>query len=37
MNATPPADIWAGLSTRNLADEKMEQVRELLVGDYKRH
>lgn len=36
MNATPPVDVWAGLATRNLADEKMEQVRELLFGDFKR-
>ena len=37
MNMTSPADLWAGPGSRALSDEKMEQVRELLFGDYRRH
>lgn len=36
MNVTTPTDVWAGVGSRTLADEKMEQVRDLLIGDYKR-
>ena len=37
MNVTSPADLWTGPGARALSDEKMDQVRDLLFGDYKRH
>ncbi len=36
MSATPFNDFQNGVSSRHLTDEKMEQVRELLFGDYER-
>lgn len=36
MNANSPPDMWASSAARMLADEKMEQVRELLFGEYRR-
>jgi hypothetical protein len=37
MNMTSPPDLWAGPAARAMTDEKMDQVRELLFGDYKRN
>ena len=36
MTATSLNDVRNGASARDLTDEKMEQVRELLFGDYER-
>lgn len=37
MTATSLDALRTGLPVRNLSDEKMEQVRDLLVGDDLRH
>ena len=36
MSATSLNDLGSGSDPRQLTDEKMEQVRELLFGDYER-
>lgn len=36
MNVMSPSDKWVGPIARGLTDEKMDQVRDLLFGDYKR-
>ena len=36
MNVTTPAELWAGSGARSLSDEKMDQVRDLLFGDFRR-
>lgn len=36
MNVMSPNDKWVGPLARGLSDEKMDQVREILFGDYKR-
>ena len=36
MNVTSPTDLWTGSAVRPFSDERMDQVRDLLFGDYKR-
>jgi hypothetical protein len=36
MNATTLSELRQGLTTRDLQDERMDQIRELLFGDYQR-
>ena len=36
MNATTIQELRAGVQGNQLSDDKMEQVRELLFGDYRR-
>lgn len=36
MNVSSPTDLWTGSAIRPFSDEKMDQVRDLLFGDYKR-
>jgi hypothetical protein len=36
MNVMTPGNTWAVPLARGLSDEKMDQVREILIGDYRR-
>ena len=36
MNATSPGELWSGAAPTEATDDRLEQIRDLLYGEFKR-